>query len=177
MKHIPNIITFVRILLIGVFIYYFAKMQYLCCIITYSTAFFSDILDGFLARRFGWISNIGKILDPLADKLMLLAATGCFCYKGWLPLTMFLIIAVKETVMILGGLLLYRKDVVVYSDMFGKLATGFFTASVLSTLLKVYPAFSRIGEWNLVLFLAAIVLALIALAHYAKMQVWNRSRG
>ena len=86
MRHIPNILSALRILMVGVFIYFFTKAQYFACLITYITAFLTDLLDGFLARRNHWISNVGKVLDPLADKLMLLTALVCFATRGWLPL-------------------------------------------------------------------------------------------
>lgn len=125
MRHIPNILSALRILMVGVFIYFFTKAQYFACLITYITAFLTDLLDGFLARRNHWISNIGKVLDPLADKLMLLTALVCFATRGWLPLYMILIVFAKELTMIIGGAILFRKKVVVYSDWFGKLASGF----------------------------------------------------
>ena len=106
MRHIPNILSALRILMVGVFIYFFTKAQYFACLITYITAFLTDLLDGFLARRNHWISNVGKVLDPLADKLMLLTALVCFATRGWLPLYMILIVFVKELIMIIGGAIL-----------------------------------------------------------------------
>lgn len=120
MRHIPNILSALRILMVGVFLYFFIKAQYLSCLITYIVAFLTDLLDGFLARRNNWISNIGKVLDPLADKLMVLTALVCFLTRGWLPLYMIIIVFAKELIMIVGGAILFRKKVFVYSDWFGK---------------------------------------------------------
>ena len=169
-KHIPNIISGIRLLLVGVFAYFFSKERYIVCLAVYLAAFFSDLLDGYLARRNNWITDVGKVLDPLADKLMLITAALCFYLKGWLPGYMFYIIVVKEGLMLIGGLLLFRRGIVVYADWFGKFATGFFTASVLATLAKNFPPFDRMGNFNLVLFAISIVLAVIALLHYAHKQ-------
>ena len=174
MRHIPNILSALRILMVGVFIYFFTKAQYFACLITYITAFLTDLLDGFLARRNHWITNIGKVLDPLADKLMLLTALVCFATRGWLPLYMILIVFAKELTMIIGGAILFRKKVVVYSDWFGKLASGFFNASVALTLAKRF--FPQIGMLDIIVLAVAIVLALVALVHYAKIQVFSRMR-
>ena len=95
MRHIPNVLSALRILMVGVFIYFFVQEQYLACLITYITAFLTDLLDGYLARRNNWISDIGKVLDPLADKLMLLTALMCFLTKGWLPFYMIVIVFAK----------------------------------------------------------------------------------
>jgi len=178
MKHISNIISGIRLLLIGVFIFFFTQAKYLNCIIVYIAAFISDLLDGYLARRNGWISDLGKILDPLADKLMLLTAITCFFIKGWMPLYMFVIIMAKELIMLIGGFFMLRRGVVVYADWFGKFAAGFFTASVVATLLMNFSAFRIIGELNLnlILFGIAIACAIVALVHYARVQVFNRPR-
>lgn len=174
MRHIPNILSTLRILMVGVFIYFFVKAQYLYCLITYIAAFLTDLLDGFLARRNNWISNLGKVLDPLADKLMVLTALICFFTRGWLPLYMILIVIAKELIMIIGGAILFRKDVFVYSDWFGKLASGFFNASIALTLIKCF--YPQIGILDIVVLGIAIVLALIALVHYARIQVMPRVR-
>ncbi len=174
MKNIPNIISAFRLLLVGVFAYCFFKAKYALCIAIYLTAFFSDLLDGYLARRNNWITDVGKVLDPLADKLMLLTAMACFYIGGWLPLYMLVVVAAKELVMLLGGALLFKRGVVVCADWFGKSATGFFTASVLATLLKNFAPFDQMGDFNLVLFGAAILLALVAFVHYICTQALHR---
>lgn len=176
MKHIPNIISAIRLLMVGVFIYFYIGAQYTACLIVYLLAFFSDLLDGWLARRYNWITSIGKVLDPLADKAMLITAVICFYLNGWLPLWMFLLIVGKEAVMVIGGLLLFTKEVVVYADWVGKFASGFFTASVISAILKHLNEFSFIGNMYLVLFGISIVLAIIAMFHYAKRQVFGRKK-
>ena len=176
MKHIPNIISAIRLLMVGVFIYFYVEARYTACLVVYLVAFFSDLLDGWLARRYNWITSIGKVLDPLADKAMLITAVICFYLNGWLPLWMFLLIVGKEAVMVIGGTLLFTKEVVVYADWVGKFASGFFTASVISAILKHLNEFSFIGNMYLVLFGISIVLAFIAMFHYAKLQVFTNKK-
>lgn len=174
MRHIPNILCVLRILMVGVFVAFFVQEQYLACTIVYCLAFFTDVLDGYLARRNNWITDLGKLLDPVADKLMLIVTLLCFYLKGWLPLVILVIAATKELLMMLGGLfVLKKKNFVVFSDWFGKTAAGFFNLGVLLTLLKNF--FPVIGDIHLdwVIYTIAIVLALIALVHYAKQRVFN----
>ncbi|MBQ5488345.1 MAG: CDP-alcohol phosphatidyltransferase family protein, partial [Clostridia bacterium] len=116
MKHIPNILSVFRLLLVGVFIWLFTKSQYLWCLIVYLAAFGTDVLDGWLARRNNWITNAGKVLDPLADKLMLITVLSCFYAVGEIPLYILLIVVIKEVLMIVIGSVLYTKKVVVYAD-------------------------------------------------------------
>ena len=176
MRHIPNILSAIRLLLVGVFIYFFVNDQVLSALITYLVAFVTDIVDGYLARRNNWITNVGKVLDPLADKLMLIAALACFYFAGWIDLWLLAIVVGKELLMIIGGAALYKHKIVVYSDWFGKLAAGFFNAGVAVTLAKKYFAWEWIGPWNIVLLCIAIVLAIIALFHYANKQIFSRIR-
>ena len=160
MRHIPNVLSAIRLILVGVFIFLFARAKYLACLIVFLTAFFTDLL--------------GKVLDPLADKLMVIAALSCFYSAGWLPLWILLAVLIKEGIMIIGGLLLFRREVVVYADWYGKFAAGFFNAGVALTLLKNF--WPWIGMLNIIVFCIAIVLAVIALCHYAKVQVFNREK-
>ena len=74
MRHLPNILSGIRLILVGVFVMLFRAGSYLPALCIFLIAFLTDVLDGYLARKYGWVSNIGKLLDPLADKLMTLAA-------------------------------------------------------------------------------------------------------
>lgn len=156
-------------MMVGVFIYFFARAQYHWALGIYVLAFITDIVDGYLARRNNWITNIGKVLDPLADKLMLIAALACFYAEGWIPAWLLIIVVAKELVMIIGGALLWKKNVVVYADWFGKAATGFFNLGVVATICKNF--WPWIGVWNIVVLAIAMVLAIIAMLHYAKQTV------
>ena len=171
MKHIPNILCVFRILLACIFPVLFMNSRYTLCILVYVTAFFSDIVDGLLARKHNWVTDVGKVLDPLADKLMLLCVTTCFCIKSWIPVYMFVIIAAKELVMIIGGALLYKRKVIVHADLIGKLATGAFTASVLCALLSRFEGLSVLGFVYPILFIISIFFTLVALVHYIRKQV------
>lgn len=172
MKHIPNILSSMRIAMVGVFIFLFTREMFFAALGIYLLAIATDSLDGYLARRNNWTSDVGKVLDPLADKLMLIAALICFLLKGWIPLWLVMIVAGKELLMIVGGILLWKREVVVYADWFGKSATGFFNAGVVATMCKHF--WQWIAYWNIVLLLIAMLLAVIALIHYARKNVFNK---
>ena len=80
MKHIPNILTMLRILLIPFFIYYFINESFMVAFIIFIVASVTDFFDGYLARKFQVISNFGKIMDPLADKLLVLSALALLSF-------------------------------------------------------------------------------------------------
>lgn len=168
MRHIPNILTCLRLAMVAAFVFFFVKHQYVVCLALYIAAFLTDVLDGFLARRFNWVSNFGKLMDPLADKLMLLAALACLFAVGKFPIYLLIALVVKELLMVIGSsIVLKKKKVAVYADVWGKVATGLFFASITLSLVKL--AFvSIIPEWLLtVLYIAAICVSVFSMFHYA----------
>ncbi len=168
MKHIPNILSTLRILMAVGFAIFFFNHMYVESLVIYVIAFITDLLDGYLARKYNWISDVGKVLDPLADKLMLICALVCFCLNAWVPWAMAAVVVLKELLMIIGGAWLYKKKVVVYADFFGKFATGMFNVAIVLTFLKNALNWEWLGISNLVVLSIAIICAIIALVHYAK---------
>lgn len=165
LRNIPNIISVFRICLVAVFAVMFIKGRFMNCIAVYIIAFLSDLLDGYLARKNNWITSVGKLLDPFADKLMLITALICFTAEGWIPLWVLIVIAAKELTLCAFGLLLYRRNVVVEADITGKIATGLWTFGVVSTLLsKPFPKIKLISS---IILMCAIAASLFALINYA----------
>ena len=114
--------------MVGVLILFFKLDMKIAAFFTYLTASATDALDGYIARKYDLITPLGKLLDPLADKMMLVTVLACMYFAKILPLWILLVIAVKECVQVVGGFLLYhRKDTVVQSNLFGKLTTVFFS--------------------------------------------------
>lgn len=163
MKNIPNILSGFRLILVGVFIFLFAKAQYLWCMIVYLTAFATDVLDGYLARRNNWITNLGKVLDPLADKLMLIAVLSCFYYVDEIPLYLLLAVVLKDVAMIIIGGYLYTRKVVVFADWFGKIATGLFFCAIILTFVHLIWGVLNI---HLYVYWLALATAITSFFHY-----------
>ena len=139
MKNLPNILTLVRIACAGVFAYFFVCHQYNACVITFIISMVSDVLDGAIARKYGCVSDLGKVLDPLADKITLLVVSVCFYTEGWIIWPMLAAVIIKESLMIIGGLIMLRSNVGAYSDRFGKASTVLFCASITMALLEKSP--------------------------------------
>ena len=112
MKHVPNILSILRILAAPVIIavYFFSGTNArLTVAIIYIAASATDMLDGLIARRFNAISNLGRILDPLGDKLLMLAVMGCLAADRRLPVWAFVLLFLKEGFMILGSAFVHGK--------------------------------------------------------------------
>ena len=139
MKNIPNILSLIRLLLVPVFVLLFFAEKTFAAAAVFVISGITDVLDGFIARKFGFISNLGKVLDPLADKLTQMSAFVCLYIAKLIPLWMPVVYFLKELATVIGALLVFRKGkVVVKSHVFGKLATVFVFAFVLTVILFGY---------------------------------------
>ncbi|MGN1329620.1 MAG: CDP-alcohol phosphatidyltransferase family protein [Eubacterium sp.] len=138
---IPNWMCFVRIALIPVFTAMFIKEQYIAAFITMIVAALTDVFDGKIARKFNMVSNLGKILDPIADKLSQIAIVIILLVKFWdgpLKYILFLFI-VKELLMVVGGGILMSKGMrPVAAEVWGKLATVVFYVFMI-TIIAIGP--------------------------------------
>ena len=158
-------------MLVGVFLSLFMAGRYLSALSVFVFAFFTDVLDGQLARANGWVTNLGKLLDPLADKLMTLAALICIYFgkHKTIYLILFLLMAIKELLMMVGGLLLAKRNVVVMAYWPGKIATGLFAVGVMLALLSFLSL--KVEPWDLVVLASATAMSYFALLFYASMQL------
>ncbi len=128
---IPNIICLVRILLITPFVEFFLDGQYEYAALVIIISGLSDCLDGFIARKFNQESELGKILDPLADKLTVLAVGICLAIIQPLFLPIMVILLIKDLFMLIGSSKVIKKGILVpKSKWYGKLGTVMFYVSV-----------------------------------------------
>ena len=138
-KHVPNILTIIRFLLIPFIIYFLAIHQYIVGVILFIISGITDVVDGAIARKFNFITDFGKLMDPLADKLTQISVLATLMIKELIPVWILAIVIAKEAVMIAGASFLYGRDVVVSSKWFGKLATVlFFIAIVCSCFISYW---------------------------------------
>ena len=122
---VPNVLSAFRILLVPVIVWLYCwKGDYPLTAFVLVLSGITDIADGFIARHFRMVSDLGKVLDPIADKLTQAAALACLLTRFqavWWPLGMMVF---KETVMTVMGLLVIHRTKTVYSSAWhGKLAT------------------------------------------------------
>ena len=91
-KHVPNILTMLRFVLIPFIFIAIIHSDYVLAFILLTLSGITDILDGFIARKFNFITDFGKLMDPLADKLLVCSALICFVELDKLPAWMVIII-------------------------------------------------------------------------------------
>ena len=132
--NIPNILTIFRLCLIPVYIAVFAlegDTKELAAII-FIAASITDVLDGYIARKYNMTTKIGQLLDPLADKLMQLTVVISLLISRMLPLWFVVVLVAKECLLILGGIFLYAKKTYVKSNILGKLNTVVLFIAIVS---------------------------------------------
>lgn len=168
-KHIPNILTIIRFFLIPFIVFYIFTNQFILAFVFFTISGITDVADGFIARKFNLVSNFGKLMDPLADKLTQISTLASLVFVNIIPIWILIIVLIKEFIMIVGASFLYGKDVVVYSKWYGKLATVlFYVAIVCSLILK---QFNIEGFWqhlDLILYSTALITTIFALVMYVK---------
>ncbi|QJB57855.1 CDP-diacylglycerol--glycerol-3-phosphate 3-phosphatidyltransferase [Pseudodesulfovibrio sp. zrk46] len=100
---VPNILTIIRILLTPVFVMAYTSENFNLAWILFAIAGLTDALDGFLARIWNQRTQLGAMLDPLADKALLVTSFICLAAKGWIP-DWFTVLVVSRDAIIIGGL-------------------------------------------------------------------------
>ena len=169
LKDIPNILSIIRIFLVFVFVFvFFVLNSPIWARVVFLVAGATDVVDGYLARRFNWISNLGKILDPFADKFMQCTALVCLCIRSYVPLWFVLVFFAKEmATLIIGLLVIKRRSVVVVSKWYGKTAVclfylAIFLCVVCRSFLEQNPLIS------ILMFAVVAIFAVFAFAGYIK---------
>lgn len=171
-KHIPNILTVSRFFLIPFIIYFIVVDEFILALIFLTISGLTDILDGFIARKFNFITNFGKLIDPLADKSTQLSVLLTITIKGVIPVWIIVLVALKEAAMIAGASFLYGKELVVSSKWFGKLSTVLFYIAIVCSFIIAYwnsgnlVTISPLPQFDLWIYYLALACTIFSLVMY-----------
>ncbi len=143
-KHIPNAITILRFILIPFIVGYLSEENYILAFVFLTLSGLTDVLDGFIARKFNFVTNFGKLIDPLADKATQVSVLATLTLQHIIPLWILIIVLLKECIMIAGASFLYGKELVVSSKWYGKLSTVLFYIAIVSSFF--------IKQFNITIF-------------------------
>ena len=162
---IPNLISLFRLLLIPLLVTLYWKGRTIAALIVFGVSAASDILDGQIARRFNMVTDLGKMLDPLADKLTQGAAAVCVARNHPQVFLLFALMAVKElTQAFIGARSMKKTGQAFSSKWFGKLCTVVTTACLMA--MFAFPQLPEGAINGMILLCAAMML--VSLALYAK---------
>ena len=142
LKHIPNTLTVIRLLFIPAIVFYILTGNYILAFVFFTISGITDIADGFIARKFNLVSNFGKLMDPLADKLTQISTLASLVFADIIP---------------------------IYSRWYGKLATVLlYFAIVVSLLLKQFEISGFWGFIDLGIFALALAATIFSLIMYVR---------
>jgi Phosphatidylglycerophosphate synthase len=144
--NVPNILTALRFVLIPVFAYFLCQGDYPLSIFLFLLAGLTDVLDGFIARKYNLITSFGKLADPLADKLMQITALVILTFvQKFIPPIVLSVVIAKEVFMGIGSLVLYKQnDYVVSANWYGKVATVVFYFAIIMIIFRADSPYSRV---------------------------------
>ena len=163
-KNIPNILTMLRMAAVPVFVVFMLKDQLSIAVTIFILAELTDVLDGFIARKYNLITPFGKIADPLADKLMQLAALFMFSLKDMIPKIIPWLVFCKELFMLVSGIYLIRKKFDMSSKWFGKLTSVILFVTIMLVFFDVPRQITDVMLWLCVCM--AIFAALMYVRNY-----------
>lgn len=173
LRYLPNLITCIRFILIAPILWALFRKSYPLAFYLFLIAGLSDGLDGLLARFFGWTTHLGALLDPLADKLLLMGSFIVLAYLKQIPLWLTVMVIGRD-IWIMGGALIYRYWVgpLDYKPVWiSKLNT--FLQLVLVTLLIIKLAFFAFPD-RIIQHLVAAVFVTTLLSFVQYTWVWAR---
>lgn len=167
LKTIPNILTLIRIVLIGPFVVKFLQQDYIAAVIIIVISGLTDCFDGIIARKFDMITELGKLLDPLADKMTLMAVAACLCTVFPVIIPLMIILTVKDLLMLVGASVLIKKGIKPpAAKWYGKIGTLLFYVSV-AVLIFAKAVFNYENDILTITLMAATAIAMLfALVKY-----------
>lgn len=168
LKNIPNLLSIIRICLVFVFVPLFFTGHIYAAMFIFLLAGATDVVDGYLARRNNWITELGKILDPFADKLMQCTVLVCLCIRKFIPIWFVIPFFVKELLtLLLGVIVIKRRSVAVVSKWYGKLTVCLFYLTVCAAIVyrDFFATYPVVG---VILFVPVIGFAIFSMVAYIK---------
>ena len=169
--NLPNKLTILRVILIPFFVVFMlfditgAADKWIALVI-FCVASLTDMLDGKIARKYNLVTNFGKFMDPLADKLLVCSAMICLIPSGKLPTAIVIVIIARE--FIISGFRLVASDngIVIAANYWGKFKTVSQMAMIIVLIADLGGVFDLIGQ---ILIWLALALTIISLIDY----VWT----
>lgn len=129
LSYLPNIITVARVALVFPMVFALSHQKYEAAIVLAFVAGATDAIDGYLARRWGWTSRFGSLLDPIADKLLLLAGFAVLAVQDLVPHWLFWLVIARDMIIVMGALC--------YQQMIGPLHGKPSWLSKINTVLQI----------------------------------------
>ena len=133
---IPNVLSLIRIAILPLFVVWYFQDRLWAAVLVLAFSGLTDMFDGMIARRFNQITEIGKLLDPVADKLTQVTVLVCLAVEHVALIPLAVLCLIKEVLQVIGAWILLDKNATVRgSKWFGKVSTFIFYASMASVVI------------------------------------------
>lgn len=175
LKYLPNIISLFRLILVIPFIYFFINEKMNFAFYIFLLAALSDGLDGWFARYFNCQSHLGLILDPLADKILIISCYVLLAFKSILPVWFVGIVLLRDTAILLGSfitLILLKHQQPLSPSLISKINTVLQMLQIV--LCLVQSAFHHIPN-NILLSLLFLVLCTSIISFFHYLYIWQKN--
>jgi cardiolipin synthase (CMP-forming) len=161
-RHLPNILTVMRMAVIPFFAWAMIADRLLAAMWLFLLAQATDMLDGFIARKYNVETVFGRIADPAADKLIQLTALFLLAWKGMIPLVIPCLFFIKELFMLICGILAIRRKMDTSARWYGKAASGMLFMTIMLTFVLDSRELINLLMW------ACVCTTLFAFAMYGR---------
>ena len=163
---IPNFMSFFRLVLIPFFVWLYIKKEYAVAAGLVLVSAVTDVFDGVIARKFNMVSDLGKVLDPLCDKLTHGALLVCLLTRYHYLWTVFALLAFKELLTAtLGAIAVRRRAVIHSSKWYGKLCTA--VLEICMILLFLFPQIpERVMQYMMLVCCVLMVFSMVMYASF-----------
>ena len=170
--NLPNKLTVLRVILVPFFVFFLLGADWIgsfspyIALIIFIVASLTDMLDGKIARKYNLITNFGKFMDPLADKLLVCSAMICLVDLKLIPVWVVLIIIARE--FIISGFRLVASDngIVIAASYWGKFKTTFQMLMVIVIIFNINLQLGWLNILGTILIYVALVLTVVSLIDY-----------
>jgi cardiolipin synthase len=173
LRHLPNLISMVRVLLVVPVVWSLLNDRYSVAIWLFLIAGASDGLDGFLAKRYGWSSRLGGILDALADKFLLVSTFVCLWWLGLFPWWLVMAVLARDLIIVIGAIIynFHIETVQPEPSLASKLNT--FLQIALAAVGVVQLGFGGVPQWLLQTLIWSVMLTIL-LSGVGYVREWSR---
>ncbi len=161
--NVPNVLTLFRLALVPVFVlvFFVTEGNHIPALVVFIIASLTDMLDGFIARKYNLITPYGVVLDPLADKLLKSATLICFAIVDIIPVWLTATLITIDVAMIITGVCLYKQKITIPSNFLGKLGTLVMTIGLILCFFD-----ESLGGWNLYILYAGLIIIIASVIVY-----------
>ena len=148
--NLPNKLTMLRIILVPFFVLFMSigasAANLFIALVIFIVASLTDMLDGKIARKYGLVTNFGKLMDPLADKVLVMSAMLCFVSAGLAPAWIVIVILTREFLVTSLRLIAAGEGTVIAADKWGKIKTVTQMIWIIWTILWIFVI--NLGVFN-----------------------------